>query len=218
MLYLTLFLSKEVVIMKQYNLIFNPYVLELEQKQQWETVTEYVYLQWKENPMDLNGLLCVGTESWYALLISDYYRHHPSPPEHIQLASEEKLQNYLMEATRWGRTHFSDQSMFNAYFGYMMKVMPYFFQDYHGDYIGYQEKGITMMRRAYELDPKNPLAKAMFYEPDFFGKDTPYFNACREIWENNTPEQWGNSKVQQYFFRILYGDFFYPNAYAAQEG
>ena len=43
--------------------------------------------------------------------------------------------------------------------------------------------------------------------------DTEYQNVCGQIWRALTPEEWGNSLVQQYFFRILNGDQFYPDAY-----
>ena len=116
-----------------------------------------------------------------------------------------------MEVTQYGLDHFSACACFNAFFGYMIKVMPYFFINYHGDYNGWYDKGIEMMKSAYQLAPQDLLAKAMYYEA--MEDDTEYQNVCGQIWRALTPEDWGNSLVQQYFFRILNGDQFYPDAY-----
>lgn len=68
-----------------------------------------------------------------------------------------------------------------------------------------------MMHYSYKLAPHSPFTKAMQYESEYYGKDTPYYDACKEIWSQVTPTQWGDSEVQQYFFRILNGDFFYTD-------
>ena len=194
--------------MEPYNLIFDANILALEQEDCWSEAATLAYRQWKLSPNLLNSLLCAGTELWYALLLAT--RNKENPHEFTQ---EKGLQDNLMEVTRWGLNYFADSVAFNGYFGYMIKVMPYFFPDYNGDYIGWETKGITMMRHSHEIDPTNPFAKAMLYEPDYYGKGTPFFEACSEIWANITPVQWGASAVQQYFFYILFGDVFFPNAY-----
>ena len=199
--------------MELFQLDFNNIVPTLEKENRWKTVVDIVLQQWKASPNDLNYLLCAGTQLWYTLLVMDCIRNDPFAPDDVEIVPDEQLQIDLMNVTRYGFKHFADNPIFNAYFGYMISVMPYFFLDYNGDYLGWRAKGIEMMHRSYNLDPNSPFTKAMCYKSDGYGKDTPYYNACKEIWSEITPTQWGNSEVQQYFFRILHGDSFYNDAY-----
>lgn len=200
--------------MELFQLIFGDEIPKLEKENRWKSVVDIVFQQWKSTPNDLNSLLCAGTQLWYTLLVMDYIKNDPFPPDNVEFVSNVQLQNNLMNVTRYGFEFFSDNSIFNAYFGYMISVMPYYFLDYNEDYLGWKSKGIEMMRRSYNLDPSSPFTKAMYYEPEGPGKDTPFYDACKEIWSIITPEQWGDSEVQQYFFRILHGDSFYIDAYS----
>lgn len=199
--------------MEEFQLKFDRSISQLEKNNRWKTVVDIVFEQWSANQSDLNALLCAGTQLWYTLLIMDYIQNNPVPPENVEIASCVQLQNNLTKVTRYGFQHFTENSAFNAYFGYMISVMPYLFLDYNGDYLGWQEKGKEMMRHSYELNPNSPFTKAMYYEKTAYEKGTRFFEACKEIWEKITPEQWGDSAVQQYFFRILNGNIFYTDAY-----
>ena len=200
--------------MQQFQLTFDKRIPKLEKKNCWKTAVDIVMQQWLANPHDLNCLLCAGTQLWYTLLVMDYIRNDPSPPTAVEFVPDIQLQKHLMNVTRYGFKHFANNPIFNAYYGYMICLMPYFFLDYNGDYLGWQTKGIEMMRLSYRLDPDNPFTRAMYYEQDGYGKDTPFYDACKEIWSKITPTQWGDSEVQQYFFRILHGDSFYKDAYS----
>lgn len=200
--------------MQQFQLTFDKRIPKLEKKNCWKTAVDIVMQQWLANPHDLNCLLCAGTQLWYTLLVMDHIRNDPSPPTAVEFIPDIQLQKHLMNVTRYGFKHFANNPIFNAYYGYMIYLMPYFFLDYNGDYLGWQAKGIEMMCLSYRLDPDNPFTKAMYYEQDGYGKDTPFYDACKEIWSKITPVQWGDSEVQQYFFRILHGDSFYKDAYS----
>lgn len=199
--------------MEQFQLDFEKQISKLEKENRWKTVVDIVLQQWTARPNNLGRLLCAGTQLWYTLLVMDNIRNDPFPPDTVELIPDVQLQNSLMNVTRYGFKYFDDNPIFNAYFGYMISVMPYFFLDYNGDYCEWQAKGIEMIRRSYRLDPDNPFTKAMYHELDGYGKDTPYYDACKEIWSKITPTQWGDSEVQQYFFHILHGDSFYTDAY-----
>ena len=191
---------------------FDPAVSELERREDWNAAVRLVYDKWAQNPTNLCDLLAAGTHMWYTLLLIDEAKSNPFPPASgAEMPFSDDIMVRLMEITRYGFDHFSASACFNAFFGYMMKVMPYFFIDYHGDYNGWYDKGIEMMKNAYRLSPQDLLAKAMYYEA--MEDDAEYRSVCRQIWSGLTPEEWGNSLVQQYFFRILNGDQFYPGAY-----
>ena len=199
--------------MEEFRLLFDKRIADLEKNNRWKTAADIVLEQWETNPNDLNCVLCAGTQLWYTILVMDYIRDDPSPPTAIEFIPDIQLKKHLMNVTRYGFKHFANNPIFNAYYGYMICLMPYFFLDYNGDYLGWQEKGHKMMRRSYNLDPNSPFTKAMYYELEGYGKGTLFYDACKEIWSITTPEQWGNSEVQQYFFRILHGDSFYIDAF-----
>lgn len=197
--------------MEEYRLLFDERIATLEKDNRWETIINIVWSQWEADPNNLNCLLCAGTQLWYTLLMMDYIRDDPSPMSNVELVPDKILQRQLMSVTRYGFNHFANNPIFNAYYGYMIFLMPYFFLDYNGDYSGWQEKGLNMICHAYSLEPNNPFVKAIYFEHEGFGKDTPFFGACKEIWSAFTLDQWGYSEVQQYFYRILCGDLFHKN-------
>ncbi len=191
--------------MADYVLSFDSYILELEKMNKWKSLAYVVYQNWKDEPYRLEHVLCAGTELWYIRLIIDYFEDWSPHPYGIELANREEIEDMLMDVTRCGLKHFHNNSTFNAYFGYMFKVMPYFFKDYNGDYVGWQQKGISMMRYSYMLDSLNPLAKAMYYEIDC-DNESDYIQACQELWKQIDPIEWGQSEVQMYFYSVLNGN------------
>lgn len=190
--------------MAEYILDFDSRILALERMNKWKSLSYLVYQDWKEQPYRLDRVLCAGTELWYILLITEYLEDLPVHQCEIELANRQEVEELLMNVTRFGLEHFRDNSTFNAYFGYMFKVMPCFFKDYNGDYLGWQKKGIEMMRSSFLLDPQNLFAKAMYYETDC-DNEPAYLQACRELWQKNDPAEWRQSEVQLYFYGILNG-------------
>lgn len=194
-------------------IVLDPAIAEFESKGEWNAAAQYVYHKWMQNPASLCNLVASGTQIWYTLLLIEEIRSNPfSKSSSIELPHPDEMMVYLMEITRYGFEYFSAYAAFNAFFGYMIKVMPYFFQDYHGDYDGWYDRGVEMMKKSYQLAPRDEIAKAMYYEA--IGDDMGYRTVCKQIWTNHTPEEWGSSMVQQYFFRVLNGDSYYPNAFA----
>ena len=194
--------------MEQFLLAFDKRIPELEKKNRWKTAADIVLQQWRDSPRELNRLLCAGTQLWYTLLVMDYIKAEPFPPDNIEIVAVPEVQSDLMTVTQYGFAHFANNPVFNAYFGYMISVMPGHFSDHNGDYLEWKAKGIEMIHRSYDLAHDNPFTKAIRYELEGYEKDTAYYDACKELWSGITPERWGNSEVQQYFFRILWGDSF----------
>jgi hypothetical protein len=203
--------------MDQFQLHFDNRIPQLEKENRWKSVVDIVLAQWTDSPNDLNRLVCAGTQLWYTLFVMDYIKNDPSPPNDIEYVPEMQLQKDLMRVTQYGFKYFADNAVFNAYFGYMISAMPYFFLVYDGDYLGWQTKGIEMLCYSYRLVPEHPFTKAMYHETTAGGKDTLFYSACKEIWSRITPNEWGKSEVQQYFFRILCGESFYSGAYSQNE-
>lgn len=196
----------------QYILAFDAIIPTLEERHEWYLAAQYLFNSWKQNPNNLNNFLCAGTQAWYGILSIDYDRMDPNIVVDTKKLEDEEDRLYIMltELTRWGFLHFAQNAVFNAYFGYMMKVMPYYFLDFNGDYDGWKKKGIAMMRQSFLLEPANPLARVMYYEADAYTADTAYLDACRDFWNCTDPADWGRTAVSSYFYNIFYGNVFLP--------
>ena len=198
--------------MEDFYLHFNKIIIEYEERGDWASATEVAFSNWETDPMNIRSLLCAGTELWYGMLMVDYYeclhKFLREPSTDVLLPPYDVLESRLNTVAHFGFTHFMNHPAFNAYFGYMIQCMPYFFLEYKGDYDGWRKKGINMIKSAHALNPTNPFLKAMACSVE---EQNEYFvDFCRELWCHVTPDEWGNSQVQQYFFRILNGDLFYP--------
>lgn len=189
---------------------FNANVLALEKEGRWKTAAELAYKQWVSEPNNINHLCCAGTEIWCALLEMEYYKFAPIDTTGMEFDDSGEMQVLLWKVASYGEKHFAENAIFNAYFGHMHVVMPFFFYGYNGDYTGWKEQGLRMMCKAKELDPDNLFAVAMAYSN---GEPRDFANACRDFWLQITPAQWGTGEVAQYFFYILNGPVFYPHAY-----
>ncbi len=189
--------------MKDYILNVDLEVIALENENRWYDAALYAYRAWKNQP-SVNRSLSAGTQIWYTLLLIEYDQDSPCS-QYNRTQEITYLQKLLMEITNYGFLHFGDNASFHAYFGYMIKVKPLFFEDCGGDYIGWWNKGVAMMKRAHTLDPYNPVATAMYYEADD-DSASEYQNACRDLWMKISPCEWGKSGVQVYFNSILYGN------------
>lgn len=197
--------------MNQCTLVFNKIISELEQKNEWITAARTAYQQWQASPDDINLLLCAGTELWHTLLVMEYHRHAPLQTIQIDYGAEDELETLLQEISSYGEQHFAGNARFCSFFGYMYQAMPDYFLGYDGDYCAIRDKGRKMMHQAATFAPQNPLVLAFSSEVEGGEK---YASACKELWCAITPQEWGDSAVQQYFFHILCGDQFCPNAYS----
>ena len=196
--------------MDQYLLKIDPEICCLDNQMLWHTLAERVFRDWQESPNDLNRLLVCGTQLWYMLELDEYLRLDSNPPEEFESICAETVSHRLQEVVSYGLAHFSDNAPFNAYFGYLFKVKPEYFVTKTSGYLYWYEKGISMIKKAHELDPNSPFTRALYYQLEAYGIN----EACREIWEQITPAQWGQTNFHCYMFSILWGDNFYPDAYS----
>lgn len=201
--------------MTQFRLKFPRQVEGLEKSHQWMEAVELVFREWRKEPFDLNALLCAGTEAYCILVMC-----HEMEPEHRHCATdpstdrkpldEGAVTDMLMDVTRFGLRHFSDNAVFNGYFGFMMDLFPLIFDDKAGDcvksnnFAGWEKKGREMLRHGLELEPEHPFLRAVCA----VGKA-----AREELWARMPPEKWGSSMVSRWFFYELEGDRFYKNPY-----
>lgn len=181
-------------------------VVDLEKSSRWREAAILLYQQWCAEPQNVTYLLCAGLELWYTLVVLQHENmRNMFNPKHVLVTDD--LQEMLAEVAKHGEEYFSTNTMYNCYFGYMIKTMPYFFGDFDGEYDRRVEIGESMIQKAYRLDPSNLLAKAFSFNTDEYGRNSPFYEACRELWSVST-QRWGDSAVQRYFFDILWGEDF----------
>lgn len=172
---------------------FDKKVKILESQNKWNDVIELIESQWKKDKLDLNKCLCVGTEIWFVLVFYERLE--------IDDIDEKSLMEKLMYITNFGFEHFIDEASFNAIFGYMIYLMPYYFNDYGGDYEGWKNKGRDMMKKAYMEEKSNPVYAALYSRSQ--GEDEKNKEACSVFIQNKNSYFSESEEVGDYFIRIL---------------
>lgn len=186
--------------MTSFNLQFEPEIKKIEKSCNWDSAAILAYQKWKEAPFNVNKLLCAGLQTWLGIIENEKVWLVSNSGVPFDSEKEVVMKNILKELAEWGSKYYHDNVLFNIYFGYLMDVMPYFF----GDYTESQEKGKSMIQKAYCIESENPLVRAIYFR--MVGETEKAANTCKEIWKIYSREQWGDSAVQDYFFRILNGE------------
>lgn len=125
-----------------------------EREEKWEEAKLLLIKSWRQNPHDIKAAIRLGFFAWYLLV-------EEGP---LEITDEEidfdELETLLKEVTHYGMTNFIKNEDFLWCFGYMTSLFP----DHFGDYEYWEEKGISMLKRAYELCPDEPV-----YSYSYFG-------------------------------------------------
>ena len=119
----------------------------LESEGKWNESKSLLIKNWNQNPSDLKTVIRLGFFCWYILA--------EEGPLGIQDVDFDELETVLRQVTDFGLANFMTNEDFLWCFGYMISLFPYYF----GDYEYWEEKGIPMMKRAYELCPDEPVYK-----------------------------------------------------------
>lgn len=121
----------------------------LEHQEKWNEAKAYLLKAWQQNPTDLKTTVRLGFFCWYVVV-----EQEPLGITDADIDTGE-LESILTEVTHFGLAHFMTHEDFLWCFGYMISMFPYYF----GDYEQWEEKGISMLKRAYELYPEEPVYK-----------------------------------------------------------
>lgn len=202
--------------MKHRYVKFPEEILLFEEQQDWRGAADFLYARWQKDRYDLNNLLCVALEIWYAFLECQYDREYCfrcNPKNDDEGQNDDILLDMLWETYDWGIKHFEENATFHAYMGYIIQYRPrYWYRDIRGcDYDEWQNKGCEMVKKAHESCPENVLFTAFYYEVLYFRENQDVFSeykaAGKAIWESVTMEEWGTSSVPIHL-RCLFDDDF----------
>lgn len=154
----------------------------LEKQGLYMCAANYTFSRWLKDRDNLESLLRAGTEAWFAD-VNDCLSN--------DLVDLKQCCSNLTEAYQYGTTHFSDNSHFLCTFGYMLKLFPYYFNVFDGDFEKWSQHGKEMIKRAHQLMPS-----------DIFVQSTLSLDTGERIYLPDDYFQ-GNSEMEVYFSAIL---------------
>lgn len=153
-------------------------VERLEQAQKWDAILDFTYQRWLKEKSNLQFLLRAGTEAW---LINTY--------DYVE--EVKKCDDILSSTIEYGMEHFADNVGFLSIFGYMIKLFPYFFNFFDGDFQKWSQAGQQMILTAHSLKPDDVFIAAL--------------NAIESKQPIALPAEYfkGNSEIEAYFRDVL---------------
>ncbi|MFK4254612.1 hypothetical protein [Streptomyces angustmyceticus] len=138
------------------NIVINWEWLEvdiLEREEKWEEAKLLLIKSWRQNPQDIIVAIRLGFFAWNILV-------EEGP---LGITDEDvdfdELETVLKEVTHFGMANFITNEDFLWCFGYMTSLFP----DHFGDYDYWEEKGISMLKHAYELFPNEPVYSYSYF-------------------------------------------------------
>jgi len=152
-------------------------LVELEQQERWEEARELLYKIWESDKLNSGKLIRLLSECWQVLSLWDCCIKNES-------LSFQVFQDTLIECTKFGLKNFNDDSRFLCVTGYMISILPYLFvvQGTEALYTEWEQKGVDMLSRAYELDPNDKVAEILN-----LGRTSEFFEYNKAL-ESITPE------------------------------
>lgn len=165
---------------------------KLEKQEKWNEAKAYLLNSWRQNPPDLKTVIRLGFFCWYVVV-----EQGPLGITDADVDMDE-LESLLEEVTHFGLAHFMTNEDFLWCFGYMISMFP----DYFGDYEQWEEKGISMLKRAYELYPEEPVYKYSYLGsfPNTYGTLKNELKQIQPVLEDRFK---GEGLLAEYFKEVL---------------
>ncbi len=165
----------------------------LENKGEWNEAKSLLIENWNQNPNDLKTVIRLGFLCWYVLV--------EEGPLNIQEEDVDfdELETILHQVTDFGLANFGANEVFLWSFGYMISLFPYYF----GEFDYWEEKGFSMLKRAYEICPGEPVYKYS-YLASFSNSDEKQYNDVIQKLQVGLKNKFqGNGALSEYFKEVL---------------
>lgn len=169
---------------------------QLEEEQQWDIARKTLFQLWKEDKDNVDKAIRLIAECWRIQSLWDCCINDEG-------LKYEDFQDVLIEVTEYGLKHFTDNINFLIVVGYMTNIIPYlFYKENKGEYfIEWENKGKSMLQKAYHLSQNNILAKVLFYGSI---NDVMKGNKAKEEIKPILVDLFpGNTSIEQYFREML---------------
>lgn len=169
-----------------------PEVDRLEHQKNWNEAKEYLVKAWQQNPTDLKMTVRLGFFCWYVVV-----EQGPLGITDADVDMDE-LESLLEEVTHFGLAYFMTNEDFLWCFGHMISMFP----DYFGDYEQWEEKGISMLKRASELCPGEPIYTYSYLGsfPNTYGTLKNELKQIQPVLEDRFK---GEGLLSEYFKEVL---------------
>lgn len=163
-----------------------PEVDILENQGEWNKAKVLLLQHWNENPNDIKAVIRLGFLSWYVLV--------EEGPLDIKGVDFDEIETILREVTNYGFNHFSTNEDFLWSFGYMISLFP----NYFGDDDSWEQKGKTMLKKAYEICPDETVYRYTYFGsfPNEEDKLKEELRQLRAVLEERFP---GEGILSEYF-------------------
>ena len=171
-----------------------PGLVNLEKEDKWGEAIELLHQLWLSDYQNPDMLIRYIAECWYVL---SCWEDQSLPDD---LLDFELLIQKATSATQFGVQHFSFNSAFNAFVGYMIEVFPDFLlYTKNSSFIERRKMGRDMQRRAVYTED------IMLYRIIYYPFPTKEENANHPILYDLIPadSEWDDSAVSQYFKYIV---------------
>ena len=167
----------------------------LEKEGKYLMAIESLYGAWKSNREESKLLVRLAFECWYAL----------SEQENLNISDEQfaKVQSILMELKDYVVDNNVRDTYVLSHLGYMMSMFPYLFyaNDKEDQYVEIEKIGISMMKRAIEIDPTNQIAQLFKMGSESASKS--YNKLRKQLKPQIEREYSGDSCFDEYFRDVL---------------
>ena len=174
---------------------------DLEAQRRYVQALNQMYDTWQEEPLNLKVFLRLSFLVWYLLVENISF----SDTEDLKSVVEDsdELDSFLKELEAYGKTHFQQHPEFLWIYGYMTYMFPEFFAE------GDDRIATEMYKKAYDLQPNDPVIKMLYFEMLYFANMYDYTNSpplgtVREDAGKTVTERFqGDGKFQDYFRHVL---------------
>lgn len=146
---------------------------QLEKCEKWNDAVSYLYHAWQEQKDRSNLLVRLIGECWYILSLWNCCM----PTETM---SCDRIKEILYEGIRYGQMHFSEDSHYLCFVGYMLAAPPaWYLFDAHAlpNGIAPADEGMRMLRLSVQLEPDNPVSRLLLLG---YSDDSEAYNALQQ--------------------------------------
>lgn len=170
-------------------------LVQFEKENKWKKAIQYLYIEWKQNPMDIHRLIRVIGECWYVMVMWD-----SCIP--VGTASYEECEDILQQAITFGDFHFCDSLDYLCLVGYIATLTPDLLVTNNPyEYVAIEQKGRRYLAKAIELQPQNPVVTVIY---SGFTNTLEKHQKLQEQYLHTLKDfPWDASAVSRYFYNIL---------------
>ena len=124
---------------------------KIEQDENWGDICKYLYERWASEKTNQQFLLRLGTECWYILTFWERIPHEKNP------YPRDFFSGLLTGSKLFGFDELDDDPTFLCLYAYMIKLFPYWFDDFNCDFDKTDSDVHQMLKKAHVIEPASSV-------------------------------------------------------------